>query len=101
MYLKYRSAALRNRYSTPTPNVVSRKMFKKYLQNKEDDVRKKDGYMYMKRGHSLLSYSYQMQGLESSRSEERPKRVAAKRLSEWMTTPPTICLLTSYSLPGL
>jgi hypothetical protein len=41
--------------------------------------------------------TYQIQGLLSLRSDS-PKIVAAKRLREWMTTPPTICLLTSYNL---
>lgn len=42
-------------------------------------------------------WAYQIQGLLSLRSDS-PKIVAAKRFSEWMTTPPTICLLTSYNL---
>lgn len=31
MCWKYLSAPFKNKYRTPTPNVVSRKMFKKYL----------------------------------------------------------------------
>lgn len=109
MCTKYLSAALRNKYSTPTPNVVSKKIFKKYLLvifQKQDVSRGSTRIIVRTMEHEKslllqtplqLQPTYQIQGLLSLRSDS-PKIVAAKRLREWMTTPPTICLLTSYNL---